>query len=198
MKKVLTSLVLFILVCGTASAQENARLRPASLGISYILNDYKTAALIRSTSFGAVRANDQWTPMKDQSPGLALHYFKGIKSHLDFAATLAASYVRYAAGSEQNPSSDGLLVEADASGNFKLFSEDYFITPYINAGVGASVYKQYWGAFIPLGLGLKVNLFHESDIFLTFQYRIPVTKETAGYHFMTGIGITGLLGKPGE
>jgi OmpA-OmpF porin, OOP family len=198
MKKVLTSLFLFSLICGTAFAQDNAKLRPASLGISYILNDYKTAALIRSTSFGAVRANKQWTPMKDQSPGIALHYFKGILSHLDFAGTLAASYVRYSAGSQPTPSSDGFLLEADASGNFKLFSEDYFLTPYVNAGVGVSVYKQYWGAFIPLGLGLKVNLFHESDIFLNFQYRVPVTKETAGYHFMTGLGITGLLGKARE
>lgn len=192
MKKVIA--FLFIVLLYTSANAQSGNVRPTALGLSFILNDYKTASLIRSTSFGTVRNNHQWTPLSQQSPGLALTYFKGIKPRLDLAATLAASYVKYSAGSKPNPSADALLLEADASGNFKLFTEDYVVTPYLNVGTGISKYGKYWGAFMPLGLGLKVSLFDESDVFFTFQYRVPVTKETAGYHFMTGVGVTGLLG----
>jgi len=51
---------------------------------------------------------------------------------------------------------------------------------------------------MPLGLGLKINFFDEAHLFLTSQYRVPVTTETASYHFQHSIGIAGILGKKKE
>jgi hypothetical protein len=195
MKKVVAFALVLTFLCEYVSAQKNNRIRPAALGLSFILNDYTTAERIRNTSLSTVRREDQWTPFSQQSPGLALHYFRGLNPNIDFAATLGASYVRYSLGNQTNTGSDELLLEADASANFKLFSEDYVVTPYFISGVGASKYGSSWGAFVPLGAGLKINLYNEADVFFTFQYRVPVTKETAGYHFLTSIGISGLLGK---
>jgi len=56
----------------------------------------------------------------------------------------------------------------------------------------------YFGAFIPTGLGLKVNLFDDAHLFVTSQYRIPVTKTTTAYHFFNQFGIAGRIGKKKE
>lgn len=194
MKRLLLGFSSIFLFVVAAVAQDAKPVRPSSLGISFLLYDYKTPSLIRSSSFSSVRSKDQWTPLGQQSPGLGLHYFTGLTPYIDFAGTLAGTFVRYSVGSEGMPSADRFLMEADASAQFKLFSENYLVTPYLNVGAGVGMYGVYWSAFMPLGAGLKVNLSNESSIFLNFQYRVPVTKQTADYHFVTGIGVTGLLG----
>jgi hypothetical protein len=52
----------------------------------------------------------------------------------------------------------------------------------------------YYGAFIPTGLGLKINMFDEAHIFLNSTYRIPVVANTSAYHFMHMIGVAGIIG----
>ena len=96
---------------------------------------------------------------------------------------------------KETPSSDKFLLETDASLNLKMFSDKYIFTPYINIGVGASIYDGKAGAFLPLGGGLKVNLFDEAAIFINSQYRVPVTSTTSAYHFFNSIGIAGTIGK---
>ena len=76
-----------------------------------------------------------------------------------------------------------------------MFPEKYVFTPYLIAGLGASRYKSSYGAFIPLGGGFKVNFFDEASLFISSQYRIPLTKETNNYHFVTSLGISGVVGK---
>ena len=65
----------------------------------------------------------------------------------------------------------------------------------IIGGFGASYYKSSFGAFLPLGAGVKVNFFDEASLFLSMQYRVPLTTETNNYHFVTSIGISGIVGK---
>ena len=77
--------------------------------------------------------------------------------------------------SKPNINGDNFLLELDASANFKMTTEKYWVQPYLIAGIGAGVYKNYYSAIIPLGMGLKVNLFDETSLFVTTQYRIPVT-----------------------
>ena len=79
--------------------------------------------------------------------------------------------------------------------NFKLVSEKYWVQPHLIAGVGAQKYANYFGAFIPLGLGVKVNFFDEAHLFITSQYRVPVTTQNAAHHFHLSIGVAGILGK---
>jgi hypothetical protein len=76
-----------------------------------------------------------------------------------------------------------------------LLTEKYWLTPYASLGAGLSRYGSYYGALIPVGLGLKLNLFDEAHFFINSQYRIPVTTNTANYHFLHSIGIAGVIGK---
>src|SRR5207248_1563070 len=51
---------------------------------------------------------------------------------------------------------------------------------------------------LPIGIGLRVNLFDEAGININSQYRIPVIYETSNYHFFHSVGIYGILGQKKE
>ncbi|HWI94395.1 MAG TPA: hypothetical protein VNT20_24145 [Flavisolibacter sp.] len=194
MKNVFAVLIAFCFILNNISAQDRP-VRGKALGVSFIMNDFNTAQRIRNGSLSQVFRDKKWSKFKEMSPGLALTYFKGMKPLIDFAGTLTASFVNYPLRNKPQGSSDALLLEGDASGNFKLFDESYWVTPYVTAGIGASKYKGYYAAFLPVGLGFKLNLFDEAAVFISSQYRIPVSYETGNYHFMYNFGIAGAIGK---
>jgi len=189
MKKTFAALALVCFIYTIVSAQ-NKPVRPKSLGVSFIMNDFGTAEKIRSGTLSTVFREKQWTKIRDMSPGLALTYFKGLTPHTDFAGTFAFS----GAGDQQSSVGDALFLEGDASVNVKMFDDSYWVSPYLSAGIGASKLKSYYAAFVPLGVGFKINLFNEGGLFIGTQYRIPVS-EAANYHFMYSIGISGIIGK---
>lgn len=192
MKNFLAVLFCFC-VLSTVSAQDKP-IRPRALGLSFIMNDFATAQRIRTGSLSRVFAQKQWARFSEMAPGLGVTYFKGLTPHIDFAGTLNASYTQDALRDKQE-TTDGLLLEGDASAQFKMFDESYVLTPYVSAGVGASKFKGYYGAFFPVGLGIKVNLFDEASLFIASQYRVPVTYSTSNYHFVYSFGISGVIGK---
>jgi hypothetical protein len=191
MKNIFTAFIFTWFVSTTAFTQ-NKPIRPQALGVSFIMNDFTTADRIRTGSLSKVFGEKQWAKFKEMSPGLALTYFKGMTPYVDFAGTFAFSSVNYTPSDK--PGGDALLLEGDASANIKMFDESYWVTPYVSAGVGASKFKNYYAAFLPLGLGFKLNLFDEAAVFIGTQYRIPVS-EAASYHFMYSFGISGVIGK---
>ncbi|ANE50189.1 hypothetical protein [Flavisolibacter tropicus] len=198
MKKFMVSVVALAAFAFNGFAQNTTSntnyIRPKALAVSFVLNDFQTPGRIRSGSIGSVFNNDQWAKTKEMSPGIAVTYFKGLQNHVDFAATMAGSFVKFSVDDE-TPSSDKFLLETDASLNLKMLPDNFFFTPYINVGVGASLYNGKAGAFLPLGGGLKFNLFNEAAIFISSQYRVPVTNTTSAYHFFNSIGIAGTIGK---
>ncbi|HEY0679500.1 MAG TPA: hypothetical protein VGD17_14550 [Chitinophagaceae bacterium] len=168
------------------------------IGVYFFLNDYKTAAKIRSSSLGTVLNEKQFGKIKEMSPGLALVYMKGITSHLDYSITAAGSFVDYPLqNSNATSGSDRFLIEVDASIVGKMVTDRYWLIPTVNLGIGAAKYGSYYGAFIPAGLGLQLNFFDEAFLIFNSQYRIPVT-ETTNYHFFHSVGIAGSLGKKND
>lgn len=198
MKKILTILFALYLIVPESFAQDD-EIRPAAIGVSFILNDFTTADRIRTGSLSRVFANKQWAKFKEMAPGIAVSYFKGLRKHIDFAGTLAGSFANYPLLNRPATSGDKFLLEADASVNLKMVSEKYWVQPYLIAGLGAQMYDgAYFGAFIPTGVGIKLNLFDDAHLFVTSQYRIPVTKETVNYHFFNQFGIAGRIGAKKE
>ncbi len=196
MKKILAIFLAVSCFAQSTFAQDD-EIRPAAIGISFILNDYTTPQRIRSTSLSQTLANKQWGKIGDMAPGAAISYFKGLHKYIDFSSTLAGTFTKDAIDPAKNNRTDGFLLELDAAANFKMFPESFWTQPYIITGIGASMYKgKYFGAFLSPGLGWKVNLFDETQIFLTSQYRIPVTKETSNYHFFNQLGFAQRLSEP--
>ncbi len=197
MKKILSAIfALCLLVPATHGQQEDYR-RPAAIGISFFLNDFETANRIRTTSLNTVLSDKSWAEFKDMSPGIGVHYFKGVTNHIDFAAMIGGSYVNYPMPNKSF-SGEKFLLEGTATLNLKLTTEKYWVNPYLVLGVGAHKYRSYYGAFIPLGLGFKINFFDEAALFLNSTYRVPVTTETANYHFQHSIGFAGAIEKKKE
>ncbi len=179
-----------------ASFGQDDEIRPAAIGISFFLNDFNTANRIRTTSLSQVLSNKQWTKPKDMTPGIAISYFKGLTTHVDFAGTLAGSFIRYPFPNHAPFGSDKFLLEGDASAHLKLVTEKYWVQPYLSVGIGGHMYAgSYFGAFMPLGIGFKINFFDDAHFFMTSQYRVPVTTETANYHFAHFIGVAGRIGE---
>lgn len=161
-----------------------------ALGVSFFLNDFKTASEIRSNGLVSVlKANDIFKTSR-MDAGMAINYLSGLSEHVDFIGTLGGSFVSYPNSNIPFSSSTSLLSEVTASLNLKLLTDRYYVTPYIDLGVGASKFKKYYGAFVPVGLGLQVNIADAAFLLINSQYRIPVTENTS-YHFYHSIGIAG-------
>ena len=198
MKKLLASVVAGYCLFTTGYSQTKLPIRQPAIGISFTLTDFVTAQRIRTSSLASVFNNKKFAKFQEMSPGIAISYFKGILPRIDFAATLNGSFLDYPFRNRAPFGNNHLLLEGDASANFKLVTEDYWVIPYATVGVGVHTYKGYYGGFVPLGVGLRVNLFDEAGINFTSQYRIPANYETSNYHFFHSIGIYGIIGQKKE
>jgi OmpA-OmpF porin, OOP family len=193
MKKILMSFLLFSFITTETKAQGGQYISPRSIGVSFFVNDYATPQRIRTSSFTSVIGEKRWAKFRETSPGIAISFHEGLRNHVDFVGTLAGSFVQIDIPNE-TINSDQFLLEADASFNLKMFPNNFFFTPYLNAGVGLSYYNNKLGGFLPLGGGLSFNLFNESKIFINSQYRVPVSTNFNNYHFFHSIGIAGIIG----
>src|SRR6476659_3133874 len=130
-----------------------------AIGVHFLLNDYQSAANLRSNSLNSVLLNKQFGKIKEMTAGLALNYMKGLSNHIDFSATAGGSFVSYELRNNPGSAKDRFLLEVDASILAKLLSDKYWLTPYAQTGVGGLIYGPYYGAFIPVGAGLQVNFY---------------------------------------
>lgn len=194
MKKSLAPVLLF-LIFSINSFSQKTYLRAPAIGVSFFFNDFTTPQRIRTSSLNNVLRNDRWAEFREMNAGIALSYFTGIHRNIDFAGSIGASFVRMPVHNQTNLDEESILLEGDASFLFKMLPENYVFTPFLLAGAGISRYKSSYGAFLPLGGGFKINIFDEASIFLQAQYRIPLTQEANNYHFVTSLGISGVVGK---
>jgi len=193
MKKNVGFLLAFLPFLAPAFCQTEYIQRP-TLGIYFFFNDFKTAANIRATSLREVLRNSQFGKLKEMSPGLALNYMTGLTKHFDCSAMLTGSFLDYYKTDGSQLGQDNLLLEGDVSLKGKLFSNRYWVSPFLQIGAGVSKFRTYWGALIPAGVGFQVNLFDEAFFIVNAQYRIGVTNNVSN-HFLYSLGIAGNIGK---
>ncbi len=192
MKKILLSFLVLGLFANSYG-QNDLKKRP-TLAVHFFLNDFKSAAAIRATSLSEVLRSKIWHKTGKMSAGMAIGYMQGLTNHLDFVGGLGASFLDYPIPGKPINNDNYLLLEATAGVNLKLVPDNYWVDPFISIGVGASMYKGYFGAFIPAGIGVQVNIFDETFLLINSQYRIPVTENSA-YHFYHSVGFAGPLSK---
>jgi outer membrane protein OmpA-like peptidoglycan-associated protein len=196
MKKILLSFLSLSAIL--SSFGQNDYKKSPAIGVHFVLNDFNTAASLRNSSLSNVINSKIWKKTNQMSAGMALSYIQGLSNNVDFAATLSGSFLNYPVPNKpQITAENNLLLEAVATGNLKLLSDKYWISPFVTGGLGASKYKGYYAAILPVGVGLQVNLFDETYILVNSQYRIPIT-ENGAYHFYHSIGIAGNIGKKKE
>lgn len=197
MKKVCLAACLLLLASVPTFAQDNSEpstkpIRPASVGFSLIFNDFITARNIRNTSLPATLNNKQTAKLREMAKGVAVHYEQGLTPHLDFAASFGYSSGAIYLENKPDQKRQASFASLDASVQAKMLPENFLLIPYLSAGIGASAVDGYYGAILPLGVGLRLNVSEDFSIGLQSQYRFAVT-ETAGYHFLHGFTIIGRL-----
>ena len=165
MKKLLFS-VFTLLLFTNSFAQTSDNVKRQAIGISFFMNDFTTAADIKNNGLAMVLRSKNLFRSTRMNPGLAINYLKGLSSHLDFAATLGGSYVVYPIPNHTPFGDRNFLLEATASVNAKLLSDQYWVVPYANLGAGLSKYLNNYAAFLPVGVGVQVNIFSEAFIFI--------------------------------
>ncbi len=193
MKKLLYAFLALIACLHVSYGQDNDYIKQPSFGISLFANDFKGAAYLRQNGFALATREKKLGDFNSMSPGLALNYVTGVTKHFDVAGTLGGTFLDYPIPNHSPFGNDHLLVEGDLSVRAKMFSDKYWLSPYLSAGIGASRYQGYYGAFMPLGAGLQVNFFQEAFLFINSQYRVAISENSA-YHLYHSIGLVGNVG----
>ena len=166
-----------------------------SLGVNFLMKDFKTPALIKASSLSNVLNNKTWTQLKEMSPGLTLNYTEGLSNNIDFMSTLSASFVDYPfkANTATRAGQDKFLLELDANLNFKLLTDNYFLVPYLSVGLGVSMFDvKHFAAYFPVGAGLQFNLGAESFLNLQFKNFVGVS-DLATNNFNYSVGFSSPL-----
>ena len=196
MRKIILSFFTTLLIV-SVFAQSNDYRRPASIGVSFFVNDFVTAAEIKNDGLGSVIRDNQLFRANRLNAGVAINFLKGLSNHIDFNGSLEGSYVDYPIPNLPPFNRDALLLAATGNLHVKLLKDNFFIVPYADLGVGVSRYAGYYAAFIPVGFGLRLNFVEEAFITLNTQYRLSVTESSAP-HLYTGLTIYGVVGKKRE
>jgi outer membrane protein OmpA-like peptidoglycan-associated protein len=189
MKKIMLSLLAGIVGTIAVAQDQKDYIKPPTFGLHFILNDFKTADDLRNKGLASVLRNKDWSKMSNMSKGAAVSYTQGFTPHLDFSAVLSASFERFQVPDKPAELNEHLFLEAVATANLKLLTDNYIVNPFLTAGVGASKYKGYYSAILPLGVGLQVRLAENVNFVANMQYRVPVT-ENAAYHLYHSLGVT--------
>ena len=185
MKKIMLSLV--AMAAFTAAIAQNDLTKTPGFAVQFTLNDFKTPASLRSGGIAAAVKAEDWSKIKEMSPGIALSYLQGLSENIDFQGTLSASFSSVPVAGKPVNSNRYLLLDLAATANLKLLNDDYFVTPFLTLGAGVSKYKGYFSAFVPAGVGLQFKLGPESLLLVNSQYRIPVT-DNGAYNLFHAIG----------
>src|SRR5687767_86350 len=113
MKKILAALFALCFLIPDSYGQDD-EVRPKALGISFFVNDFVTPNRIRTTSLSSVISRKDFAKFSEMSPGIAIHYFKGMTKHVDVAASLGGSFINYPMPNKTF-TNDKFLLEANAA-----------------------------------------------------------------------------------
>ena len=194
MKKIPCLIAAVLLLQSFAFSQDEDLIQGPTFGVHFFFNDFKSAEAVRKNSLAIVFKNQEFGNIKEMSPGLALSYTQGFSKYFDISATLSGSFLDYPMPGHAAFGEESLLLEGDVGIRGKMFPNNYVLQPYMQVGIGLSKYQGYYGAIVPVGVGMQVNIFNEAFLMINAQYRMPVT-ETTNYHFYFGIGLAGNIGK---
>jgi OOP family OmpA-OmpF porin len=184
MKKIILCFLAVALAATTFGQTDYVR-RP-SFAMHLFFDDFQTASDIRSS--GLATALKNYSASGRLKAGLGFSYIKGISEHADFVATGSGSFLDYPIPNQSLEGYNKFLMEVAATVNVKLLTDKYVVSPFLTAGIGASKFGGYYGAFIPVGVGIQFNFSDDVFLLLNSQYRMPVT-ELVNYHFYHSVGL---------
>lgn len=195
MKKIIMLLIAIGFLTISYGQDDNKKL--PSFAVSFGLTDFKTAVKLRSAGLAKVLQSKEWKKTKNMSPVMAFSYMQGLSNNFDLDVTVSGTFVDYPVPQKVLRGNDALLLEGTLTGNLKLLTDNNRFSPYLTAGLGASKYRGYYGAFFPIGAGLQLKIIDRTFLRINSQYRVPVTENVA-YSLYHSLGISSNISKKKE
>nr|WP_294908107.1 OmpA family protein [uncultured Lacibacter sp.] len=183
---------LLVVLCSflTAGAQNKDLKKLPAIGIQFADIDFKNADVMRSQGLSRAILDRKWFHPNRFNPALSVHYIQGITNNLDFMGRLTGSFLTYPSRNTLDVSNGrDFYLEADANINIKLLPDNYWVVPYLQAGIGASKERTNFMAYMPFGAGLQVNFSDVVFMHINTGYRVPVTSR-ANYNLFHAIGFS--------
>lgn len=170
-------------------AQSADQKKARSLGFQFSFIDHQTATDLRTKALANVINEEQWYRINRKAPALTLTYMEGLTKNVDFAAKLTGSFLAYPLRGVANTGQELFFTELDANLHVKLLPDHFFIVPYFSAGAGVLTTNKSLAAYIPLGVGLQLNLWDNAFVHLQTLHRSPVTSK-ATHSLFHSIGVS--------
>ena len=103
----------------TCFAQGEYKKRP-SLGVHFILNDFRTAQNLRTSGLPGVIRSKEWHKTKNMTAGLALSYLQGLSNNLDFVGTLSGSFLDYPIAGKAPRNNPSMLTDSASPSKLRM------------------------------------------------------------------------------
>jgi OOP family OmpA-OmpF porin len=168
--------------------------QPPTLSIGYGIYDFVSAQNIKHESFVEAFKKGSIGNLRTMSSALSLSYMEGVSKNFDISVGMTGSFLSYPMKNKQSFPKNNLLLEVEISLRAKPWSNPKTLVPYLQGGMGASRYLEYFGIQLPLGFGLQLNATNDIFVNISSQYRVAITN-TASNHFLASITVGGAIGK---
>ncbi len=195
MKKLVALLSVFCSSFFVMNAQTDASpVKGSLIGFGFNFTDFQTPAEIKATSLSDVFKNKDFSSFRRLDVGFSLMYWKGITKHVDFSARYNGLFSEYSKSGSSN--ANGYDNELEASLHARAFSDNHLLNPFVSAGLGGGIYDGKAAPYVPLGVGLQVNLSSITYIFLQGNYRVSLDKAKLDNNLFYSFGITENIAPP--
>ncbi len=191
MKQKLTLLFSFLVVATLASAQMmdskySSSKKGSLVGIHFNALDIKTPVTLKSAA-----GTRSFSQIQDMDYGFSLSYWKGLTKTIDFSTRAGLLFHDYAGDDrgELNQTDKEIGYELEPTLNFRPYGDNSLIAPFLTAGVGAGRYSGKFGAYLPAGAGVQLNLMSNSYIIVQAQYRFALSKDVIKDNLFYSLGI---------
>jgi len=169
-------------------AQDSVQIKKPTIGLHFFYNDFTTAQRINCSSLKDVLQNNQWNKVQNMEGGFGIDYIQGITKNIDLVGTFNGSWVDYLLPDNTSYGSSNFLLDLNAGTHIKLFKDAHVFSPFLIAKANFTSYKSIKGFSLAPGVGIQVNMYNESFIITTVEYRAALSKSLSNQLYYS-IGI---------
>jgi len=120
-------------------------------------------------------------------PGYSLFFWNGINNNVDYSVRYNGLFSSYT----KNPNGkDAYINELEASLHGRLMGDNHLFQPFATLGLGVGKYSQTVVPYVPIGLGLQVNMYSEGYLFLQANYRVSTNSSKLDNNGFYSLGYT--------
>lgn len=98
--------------------------------------------------------------------GFSLLYWTGINNKVDYSVRYNGIFTKYS----KTSSNYGYINELEASIHGRLMNDNHLLQPFASLGLGLGGFSKTIVPYLPVGLGLQLNMFSEGYLLLQANY----------------------------